>query len=257
MSDEIRALEINNTWKLVDLPEGKTPIGCKWVYKIKRRVDGNIERYKDRLVAKGYTQREGIDFIETYSPVAKLTTICMILVVAAVKDWHLEQLDVDTTFLDGDLTEEVYMEVPPGIINVKPNQVCHLTKSLYGLKQASRQWYEKLASYILTIGFIQSQADNSLFIKKLEKSFIALLVYVDDIILISDDMHEINTVKNLLNATFKIKDLGKLKYFLGLEIARTREGIHLCQKKYALEILDDAGMLGAKPATTPMQKKGR
>lgn len=130
-----------------------------------------------------------------------------------------------------------------------------MTKSLYGLKQASRQWYEKLASYLLTIGFIQSQADNSLFIKKIEKSFIALLVYVDDIILIGDDMHEINIMKNLLNVTFKIKDLGKLKYFLGLEIARTHEGSHLCQKKYALEILDDAGMLGAKPTTTPMQKK--
>ena len=109
-----------------------------------------------------------------------------------------------------------------------------MTKSLYGLTQASRQWYEKLASYLLTIGFIQSQADNSLFIKKLEKSFIALLVYVNDIILTGDDMHEINSVKNLLNATFKIKDLGKLKYFLGLEIARTHEGIHLCQKKNML-----------------------
>jgi len=108
---------------------------------------------------------------------------------------------------------------------------------------------------ILTIGFIQSQGDNSFFIKKLEKSFIALLVYVDDIILIGDDMHEINNVKNLLNTTFKIKDLGKLKYFLGLEITRTHDGIHLCHKKYALEILDDVGMLGAKPTTTPMQKK--
>jgi len=171
MNDDIKALEINNTWMLVDLPEGKTPIGCKWVYKIKRRADGNIERYKARLVAKGYTQREVIDFFETYSPVAKLTTIHMILAIAAIKDWHPEHLDVDNTFLHGDLTEEVYMEVPSGIINAKPNQVCHLTKSLYALKQASRQWYEKLASYLLTIGFIQSQADNSLFIKKIRNFF--------------------------------------------------------------------------------------
>jgi len=173
MSDEIKALKRNHTWNIVDLPARKKPIGCKWVYKIKQKFDVGIERYKAWLVAKGYTQRKGIDFLDTYSPVAKLTTIRVILALAAIKDCFFKQLDVDNALLHGDLNEEVYMEVSPGVDTKKANQVCCLDKSLYGLKQASRQWYEKLTSHLFTIGFNQSKADHSLFIKKYEKSFIS------------------------------------------------------------------------------------
>ena len=256
MRAEIEALEANKTWDIVDLPHNKIPIGCKWVYKTKHKADGQIERYKARLVAKGYTQREGIDYMDTYSPLARLTIIRTILVVVAVMDWHLEQLDVNNAFfLHGDLQEEVYLSLPLGITTVRSNQVCKLTKALYGLKQASKQWYDKLSSFLYNINFVQSKADNSLFIIKTETSFIALLIYVDDILIAGNDIKDINIVKNSLNYVFKIKDLGHLKFFLGLEISRTHKGIHICQRKYALDILTDAGMLGAKPANTPMAQK--
>ncbi|WVZ08825.1 hypothetical protein V8G54_022171 [Vigna mungo] len=186
---------------LIDLPYGKQPIGCKWVYKIKRHADGSTEQYKARLVAKGYTQQEGLDYFETFSPVVKLTTMkrytCLFLLATKQK---------------------------------KPGQVCKLLKSLYGLKQASRQWNYNDSAHI-TI----------------------LLVYVDDIVLAGDDILEIQTVKALLNAKFKIKDLGQLKYFLGLEISRSQLGINLSQRKYALELLEDAGLLGCQYVSTPIQ----
>ena len=255
MRVEIEALEVNKTWDIVDLPRNKIPIGCKWVYKDKHKADGKIEQYKARLVAKGYTQREGIDYMDTYSPIARLTTIRTILAVAAVMDWHLEQLDVNNAFLHGDLQEEVYMSLPPGITTVKSNQVSKLIKALYGLKQASKQWYDKLSSFLYNINFVQSRVDNSLFIRKSETSFIALLIYVNDILIARNDIEDIDIVKNSLNSAFKIKDLGHLNFFLGLEIARTHKGIHICQRKYALDILTDVGMLGVKPANTTMTQK--
>ena len=252
MNKEVRALQANKTWYITELPLNKTSIGCKWIYKIKYKSDGSIERYKARLVAKGYNQLEGIDFLDTFSPVAKLTTIRLLLALASAHNWHLHQLDVDNAFLHGDLDEEVYMTPPPRLITSKPNQVCRLTKSLYGLKQASRQWFAKLSSFLISVGFIQSSSDYTLFIKKTACTFTALLVYVDDIILAGNSINEINNIKNSLHSSFIIKDLGQLKYFLGLEIARTKKGIHICQRKCALDILHECGMLASKPSSTPL-----
>jgi len=186
-------------------------------------------------VAKGYTQLEGIDFLDTFSHVAKLTTVRLLLAIAATKNWHLHQLNVDNAFLHGDLKEEVYMTPPPGLDT--QGQVCKLWKSLYGLKQASRQWFEKLSSFLISIGFVQSQSDHSLFIRNNSSCFFAFLVYVDDVILTGNSLKDIEDVKALLNSAFKIKDLGNLKYFLGFEVARCKKGIHICQRKYALDIL--------------------
>jgi len=138
MNREIQALENNKTWYFTDLPDGKRPIGCKWVFKTKCSVDGTIERHKARLVAKGYSQLEGVDYFDTFSPMAKLTTVRIILALAAAKDWYIYQLDVDNAFLHGDLKEEVYMTPPPRLKLTKQGQVCRLTKSLYDFKQASR-----------------------------------------------------------------------------------------------------------------------
>jgi len=197
------------------------------VYKIKYKVDGSVERYKAHLVAKGYNQLEGIDYLKTFSSVVKITIVRTLLVVAAKKDWFLKQLDVDNAYLHSDLNENIYMLMPPGMKIQKENQVCKLKKSLYGLKQSGRQWFTKLSSSLQDIGFSQFNADHSLFTRGNELKFTALLVYVDDIILARNSSHEIEEITTHLDQTFKVKDLGDLKCFLGLEVARSSKGIHI------------------------------
>ncbi|CAL1360644.1 unnamed protein product [Linum trigynum] len=257
MNEEREALELNQTWEVVPLPKGKRAIGCKWVYTIKMRPDGRIERRKARLVAKGFTQIHGIDFLDTYSPVAKINSVKALLAVAASKGWVLEQMDVSNAFLHGDLEEEVHMQLPPGDPRAgsKDNLVCKLKKSLYGLKQASRQWFAKLTSSLLQHGFSQSASDYSLFTKWVHGRIVVLLVYVDDIILGGADKKDIEEVKLFLSRQFKIKDLGSLKYFLGLEITRNSEGIAVCQRKYCLDLLEDTGYLDAKDCKSPLDPK--
>ncbi|CAN1342859.1 Retrovirus-related Pol polyprotein from transposon TNT 1-94 [Linum perenne] len=257
MESELESLHKTNTWSLVPLPSDKKPIGCKWVFKVKYKADGSIERYKARLVAKGYTQTAGIDYVETFAPVAKMTTVRVLLSLAAIKGWKLFQLDVNTAFLHGDLFEEVYMTPPPGLIFNTPNLVCKLNKSLYGLKQASRQWNFKLTEFLVQSGYVQSKCDYSLFTKSDNSLFIAVLVYVDDIIMTGNDESGIQILKTQLDQTFTIKDLGSLRYFLGLEIARSEKGINVCQRNYALEILKDSGMLACKPLLSPTEASGR
>ncbi|CAH9092150.1 unnamed protein product [Cuscuta epithymum] len=252
MANELKALQDNQTWSLVRLPKGKQTVGCKWVYKVKFKSDGTIERYKARLVAKGFTQTEGVDFFETYSPVAKLTTLRILISIASTNNWYIQQLDIDNAFLHGTLCEEVYMKPPPGLLPSKSDLVCKLHKSLYGLKQASRQWNQKLTSALTTIGYHHSSADYSLFIKKSDSKFTFILIYVDDIVITGNDLDEITTVKTYLNTQFHIKDLGHLKYFLGLEVARSKKGIVINQRKYCLELIDEFGLAGCKPVSTPI-----
>jgi hypothetical protein len=252
MNSELHALQQNKTWIFVDQPANIKPIGSKWVYKVKHKDDGSIERYKARLVAKGYNQIEGLDFFDTFSPVAKITTVRTLIALAAVKSWHLHQMDVNNAFLHGDLQEDVYMTVPQGVHSPKPNQVCKLIKSLYGLRQASRKWYERLTSLLISQGYHQSSSDYSLFTLNKQGSFTALLVYVDDIILAGDSLAEFARIKTVMDEEFKIKDLGKLRYFLGIEVAHSKSGISICQRKYCLDLLQDTGLLGSKPAPTPL-----
>ncbi|XP_017978303.1 PREDICTED: uncharacterized mitochondrial protein AtMg00810-like [Theobroma cacao] len=258
MSAELKALQDSETWSIVPRPLNSHVIGCKWVYKVKLNADGQIERYKARLVAKGYNQIAGFDYKETFSPVSKQTTVRVFFAITAAFNWHLTQLDVNNAFLNGDLKEEVYMDIPPGYEiqgeypeNVK--LVCKLHKSLYGLKQASREWNAKIKSFIIQYGFIQSNADHSLFTMKTNNGeFIALLLYVDDIVVGSSSKQAADDVKLFLSSHFKLKDLGTVKYFLGLEIARSPEGISISQRKYTLDLLEEHGLLGAKPVSTPI-----
>lgn len=254
---ELGALEENRTWDVVSLPIGKNVVGCKWIFTIKYNADGTIERYKARLVAQGFTQQEGVDYMDTFSPVAKLTTVKVLLGLAAAKDWTLTQMDVSNAFLHGELDEEIYMSLPQGYTPapgtcLPPNPVCRLRKSLYGLKQASRQWYKRLSSVLLGANYVQSPADNTLFVRKVLDSYVAVLVYVDDILIASNDDAAVKKLQALLRSEFKIKDLGPARFFLGLEIARSVEGISVCQRKYTLNLLEDSGLLGCKPSSVPM-----
>ena len=164
MQQEVQALHANKTWSFVPPPAHKRPIGCKWVFKIKYNPNGTIERYKAKLVAKRFSQVEGIDYWETFAPVAKLTTVRILLSLAAMQNWHLHQLDINNAFLNGDLDEDVYMQLPPGFRRKGEHRVCKLHKSLYGLKQASRQWFLKLSSALKSVGLTQSWSDYSLFV---------------------------------------------------------------------------------------------
>ena len=254
VKNEIAALVKNGTWNVIELPPGKKSVGCKWVFTVKHKADGSIERYKARLVAKGFTQSYGIDYQETFAPVAKLNTIRVLLSIAANKDWPLYQLDVKNAFLNGDLEEEVYMDIPPGFGNSSNRgKVCKLYKSLYGLKQSPRTWFGKFTKSIIRNGYTQCQTDHTLFVKfSSDKRRAILIVYVDDIILTGDYKEELESLKHYLSKEFEIKDLGNLKYFLGMEIARSKHGIFVSQRKYVLDLLTETGMLGCKPASTPM-----
>ncbi|CAA7020467.1 unnamed protein product [Microthlaspi erraticum] len=255
MLAEIEALDLNGTWDLVELPKGKTAIGCKWVYTIKFRADGTLERYKARLVALGNRQVEGVDYSDTFAPVIKMSTIRLFLEVAAAKQWELHQMDVHNAFLHGDLDEEVYMRLPPGFRVGDKQMVCRLKKSLYGLKQAPRCWFAKLRTALIGYGFKQSYSDYSLFYLRKEGIEIYILVYVDDLVIGGNDSKAIGDFKQYLGECFHMKDLGKLKYFLGIEVARNKDGIFLCQRKYTLDIISDAGCLGSKPATSPIEQQ--
>ncbi|KAM6551619.1 hypothetical protein CsatB_001427 [Cannabis sativa] len=241
VENEISALMKNNTWTITILPPGKRSVGCKWVFTVKYKADGSVERFKARLVAKGFTQTYGIDYQETFAPVAKLNTVRVLLSLAANKDWPLHQLDVKNAFLNGDLEEEVYMDIPPGFENSSnQNKVCKLKKSLYGLKQSPRAWFGRFTKAIIQNGYTQCQADHTLFVKfSSDKRIAILIVYVDDIILTGDYKEEMERLKEFLSKEFEIKDLRYLRYFLGMEIARSRHGIFVSQRKYVLDLLKE------------------
>uniref|UniRef100_A0A2N9J5P5 CCHC-type domain-containing protein n=1 Tax=Fagus sylvatica TaxID=28930 RepID=A0A2N9J5P5_FAGSY len=257
MVEENESLSKNKTWELTELPKGKKPIGCKWVFKKKEAVsEKEGERFKARLVAKGYSQRHGIDYDEVFSPVVRHTSIRAVLALVADQDLELEQLDVKTAFLHGNLEEEIFMEQPEGFKQPgTENLVCRLKKSLYGLKQSPRQWYKRFDSYMIQIGYTRCEYDCCVYVRILEDgSYIFLLLYVDDMLIAAKSMCEVNRLKSLLHKEFEMKDLGAAKKILGMEIHRDRGArkLWLSQKNYIRKVLEKFSMLDAKPVSTPL-----
>ena len=235
MKEELKSMDDNNVWEMTELPKYSKRVGCKWVFKTKRDSKGNVERYKARLVAKGYTQKDGIDYKESFSPVSRNDSLRIVMALVAHFDLELHQMDVKTAFLNGDLEEEVYMDQPQGFETTsKRNLVCRLKKSIYGLKQASRQWYLKFNDTVLSYGFVEKTVDRCIYMKVVGSKFIILVLYVDDILLAASDRGLLYDVKNYLSSNFEMKDMGEASYVIGIEIFRDRsQGIlGLSQKAY-------------------------
>jgi Reverse transcriptase (RNA-dependent DNA polymerase) len=204
-------------------------------------------------VAKGYTQTYGVDYLETFALVAKMNTVRTLISCAVNLGWDLCQLDVKNAFLHGDLKEEVFMEIPPGFANEQlRDKVCRLKRSLYGLKQSPRAWFERFSMTMKRLGYRQGDVDHTMFIQRKDEKNCILIVYVDDIVLTGNDLVEMKRLKASLAKEFKMKDLGELCYFLGIEVARSKKGVVLLQQRYVLDLLSDTGMLGCKPANTPI-----
>lgn len=252
--EEMDSLEKNGTWVLIDRPEGERTIGCKWIYKIKPGIPGvEDRRFKGRVVAKGYSQVEGIDYHEVFSPVVKHVTIRILLSMVVNYDMELEQLDVKTAFLHGNLAERILMEQPEGY--KKGDKVCLLKRSLYGLKQSPRQCNRRFDEFMKLQGFERSLYDSCAYFKSYgSEDMIYLLLYVDDMLVAARDLKEVQKLKELLSSEFEMKDLGPAKRILGMDIYRDREKgiLTLSQGTYLCKILRNFMMEESKPVSTPM-----
>ncbi len=255
MQEEYESLIANGTWELTPIPKGRNPIGCKWVFRAKRDASGNVVRYKARLVAKGFAQVQGVDFHETFAPVAKFTTIRCILAIGAAMDLEIHQMDVKTAFLNGDLEEDIYMVQPEGFVHQgKENYVCKLKKSLYGLKQSPRAWYQKIDTFLVESGFTRSIADHSLYFMQEGQHVVIVIIYVDDLIILASLMSSMKALKAMLEKEYEMSDLGELHFCLGVEFVRDRatRSITMSQSKYVVDVLKRFGMEDCKPIATPL-----
>ncbi|WVZ67439.1 hypothetical protein U9M48_016514 [Paspalum notatum var. saurae] len=258
MEHKFHALQANKTWTLVPRPPSARVITGKWVFKHKLNADGSLERYKARWVVRGFNQRPGIDFSETFSPVVKPAMIRTVLTLIATHAWPAHQLDVSNAFLHGTLSEQVYCQQPTGFTDPqRPDDVYLLSRSLYGLRQAPRVWFEHFTKHVISLGFMQSRADTSLFILHNGSDVAYLLLYVDDMILFASSQALLQRIVTQLREAFAVKDMGPLRYFLGTEVHRDHHGFFLNQAKYTAELLDRAGTTNCKIATTPADTKSK
>lgn len=257
VEDELASLQKNNTWSLTKLPENRTPVTSKWVFRIKRGIDGKPDRYKARLVARGFSQRRGFDYSETYSPVAKLDTLRTVLAVANQENMVIHQMDVKTAFLNGELTEEIFMVQPEGY-EAGENLVCRLQRCLYGLKQASRAWNERFHNFVKKqLKFERSKNDQCLYVWKSDKGTVLMVIYVDDIVVAGSSLKLVETVKRCLANEFEMTDGGEIRCFLGLRIDRdVKNGsMRISQKQYLQDMLKRFKMDDCKPISTPMENR--
>ena len=254
MEEEMASLRANGTWDLVSLPPGVKPIPCKWVYKLKRDADGNVERYKARLVVKGFMQREGIDYNEVFAPVSKHTSLRTLLSIVAEQNLEVEHLDVKTAFLNGELEEDIYMTQPQGYEEGGPGLVCHLRKTLYGLRQAPRAWHARLKQELEAAGYQASEADPGLFVLHNKTHTVYVLVYVDDILIAGPARANLTPIKTSLQQAFDVRDLGDVGWFLGMKIERDRTAgtLKISQSSMTQDLVTKFSLNEAKPKTTPL-----
>ena len=223
MESEISSLAQHETWNLKDLPRDKKAIGCKWVFRIKRHPNGDIDKFKARLVAKGFTQRAGVDYFETFAPVARKESINVAFSIAAEKNLVIENADVDTVFIYGEVKEEFYMDQPDGFVDEQQcNKKCLLRKALYGTKQAAREWNNRVNEHLEGQGFMWSVANPCVYVRRSDFEFSIVIIHVNDLMLFARTQEHIDAIKRTLKSEFSIKKLGKLKYCIGIEVHRDR-----------------------------------
>lgn len=253
MTEEYQALLKQGTWVLVHPSSDKRVLGSKWIFKLKRDLEGRVVRHKARLVANGYHQKPGLDFEDTFSPVIKMTTVRLIISLALHFTWPVHQLDVKNAFLHGLISKEIHRAQPQGFVsNQFPRHVCRLNKAICGLRQAPRAWYSRLSQFLQSKEFHMSQCDNSMFIRHSIASVIIILVYVDDILVIGNDCSFVQNLLSELNNAFSMRLLGPLKHFLGIDITYHSSGVSLSQQSYILKLLQRVGLSLTKSSSTPM-----
>lgn len=258
VDDEFQSLKDNKTWRLCELPEGRTAVGSKWTFKIKYTADGAIERYKARLVAQGYTQRAGADYDADYlySPVVQISSLRTILALATIHDWEVVQLDVKTAFLYGHLKEEIYMHQPEAYEEKgKEHLVCLLLGSIYGLKQSAINWNHLMNEVLIEFGFVKCPSDGNVYVLRSGTALVILALYVDDCILASNDkLGLLAKTITMLKSRFRMADLGDIHYCIGMKVTQNRidRWLHLSQTQYIKNTLTKFNMIECKPASTPL-----
>jgi hypothetical protein len=250
----------NNTWTFVPLLVGRKPVSCKWVFKIKQSVNGEVEDYKARLVVRGFTQTYEVDYNESFEPVTKFTSIHCILTLVALENMEIHQMDMKITFFNGELEKEIYMEQLQGFMHQGGEHLmCKLHKSLYGLKQSPRAWNQKLDVFLKNIEFMKSEADPSVYVAQVGDVKFFIVVYVDDLILMCNDQNKLLQIKEELSQKFEMKDLGELHFFFGMEVERNCNERLPCinQIKYLKEILKHFRMEDCKPIRIPFDPRSK
>jgi len=258
IADEKKSITDNGTWEIVELPRGRTPVKCRWVFRVKRGAEGEVIRYKARLVAKGFTQRYGIDYLETFAPVVKLTSLCIILALAAVGNYEIDQTDIKTAYLLGKLEEEIYMEIPEGLVveessSSRKRKVCKLLKGLYGLKQSGRIWNQEWDRHLGgTCGFTRSKNDHAVYLKQRSEDYCWILIWVDDVLWIGPRAM-VDEGKAMLAKQFPVTDLGRAHNFLGIQIVQLPRQITLNHATYIQKVLERFNMANAYTASIPLK----
>ena len=246
----------NNTWDIIDRPTNRKPITAKWLFKIKKDAQGRINKLKARLVARGSQQQEGIDYNDIFAPVVKWSTILTVFALAAKYGWPLHQLDVITAFLNGTISEEILMEIPPGFPSSDDeSKVCRINRALYGLKQSPRAWYDRITSWLQQQGLVQSSSNPNLYFKRDGDKIIILLLYVDDLIITRNDQAAISQFKEQLKQEYEMTDLGEASSYLGIEIHMKPEGIFINQTGYINKLLKKFNMIDCNPTCLPINSK--
>ena len=255
MKKELESLKKNGTWDVVPRPPDKNIVGSKWVFHIKRDANGSIEKYKARLVARGFTQIYGVDYTETFAPVARMSSLRTILALAARNDWPIEVFDFNSAFLNSKLDEDIFMQLPPGSEGSEGGKlVAHLRKALYGLKQGGRAWYSTLKTTLEELGFTRSNYDHGVFYLK-KGGLIILAIHVDDCTITGTTQALLDDTKRRLNVRYALTDLGPIYWLLGIKVTRNRAArtITLSQRSYIESILRKFNFTDLKPVSIPME----